>query len=217
VRRNAIRLDDEQDETMRQSQRAGAAERSNRAQAGLTERIAAQQTLLERVEERLSENGLQDDDLMGILREADEMLARAGRASVDASQQLEKAAAEQAESTEAQASEQTARAVEEAQEDVRDSLGDLIELLDQGEDIWAVKRAVERLLAEQQALQQRTQQAGERTTGKSDEQLTPQERQELERLAAEQQSLAQKAAQALEEMRSREQEMRESDPAASDA
>src|SRR5690606_2128627 len=56
-----------------------------------------------------------------------------------------------------------------------------------------------------------------RTTGKSDEQLTPQERQELERLAAEQQSLAQKAAQALEEMRSREQEMRESDPAASDA
>ncbi len=217
IRRTVIRLDDEQEEVTRQGQRAGAADRANRAQAGLTERIAAQRTLLDRVEERLQENSLQDDDLNSILREADRLLQRAGAASVEASENLQQAAAEQAESPEAQASEQTARAVESSQQDVRDSLGDLVELLDQGEDIWAVKRAVERLLGEQQSLQERTQSAGERTTGKSDDQLTPQERQELERLAAEQQSLAQRAAEAIEEMRAREQEMRETDPAASDA
>jgi hypothetical protein len=217
IRRNAIRLDDEQEETMRQGQRAGAADRANRAQAGLTERIASQQTLLDRVDARLKENGLQDEALDGILREADHLLEQAGRSSVEASAQLQQAAAEQAESAEATASDETARAVEEAQEDVRASLGNLIELLDQGEDIWAVKRAVERLLAEQRAMQQNTQAAGEHTTGKSDNQLTEQEREELQRLAAEQRSLAQKAADAVEAMRDREQEMRESDPAAAQA
>lgn len=217
IRRNAIRLDDEQEETMRQGQRAGAADRANRAQAGLTERIASQQTLLDRVDARLKENGLEDEALDGILREADHLLAQAGRSSVEASERLQQAAGEQAESAEATASEETARAAEEAQDDVRASLGNLIELLDQGEDIWAVKRAVERLLAEQRAMQQNTQAAGEHTTGKSDSQLTEQEREELQRLAAEQRSLAQKAADAVEAMRDREQEMRESDPAAAQA
>lgn len=103
------------------------------------------------------------------------------------------------------------------QDKVREDLGHLIDLLDQGQDTWATKRAIERLLNEQKQLRDRTGKAGEQTTGKQREQLTREEREQLERIAAEQKSLSQQASDAIQQMMDTEPKLRKNDPAAADA
>ncbi|MDX2115253.1 MAG: hypothetical protein SFZ24_06470 [Planctomycetota bacterium] len=105
----------------------------------------------------------------------------------------------------------------ERQQQVRDELGGLIEMLDRGEDNWVVRNELERLLREQQAVRGATQRAGQQTAGKSVEQLTEQERSELERIAEAQRQLAEKTAEAAREMREREKKLAEKDPSGASA
>ncbi len=125
--------------------------------------------------------------------------------------------AQQPEAGEAQANEEERQAsaqAQEAQEEVRERLRSLIELLDRGEDNWVVRHGVERLLREQRDLKEQTQRAGQTTSGKSVEQLTAQERSELERIVEQQNALADAARKLTEDMRQREERLREADPTA---
>ncbi len=214
LRRSAIRVDEQQQEIMRATGRAGAADQLRDTQAGLTQRIGSQDQVLDRVRERMEDNGLESEFLDGVLREAEALQERAGEASAQAGEALGRVASDEATSGDGRAGDEQVDAALDAQDDVRDALADMIELLDQGEDIWTVKRSVERLLQEQRELQERTRELGEQTTGRSMDQLTAGEQSALEQMTSDQASLAERAAQAIEDMQSREQEMQESDPAA---
>jgi hypothetical protein len=104
------------------------------------------------------------------------------------------------------------RPIVEAQQEVRDELADLIELLDRDEDTWVVNRKLEGLAEEQSDLAERTAQVGERTMGREAAELTAEESSELDRIADRQRDLREEAQQLIEEMRTRAEAMERSDP-----
>ncbi len=217
VRRTAVKIDEDQRELRKSVQRAGPEEarRAERAQAAITERITRQRGAIDQLAERIRENALTDQSLSEVLRESDRLLSTAGEQSVKASEALNRAEkAESAENPDEQAAAAEREQAAEAQEQVRDDLGRLIDLLDQGEDTYAARRAIEQILQQQKSLQARTGQAGESTTGKSAEQLTPQEKQDLQKLAQEQNEAAEKLKEAIEKMLQREEKLEKNDPAA---
>lgn len=220
VRRSAIRIDQDQVEASKATALKGeeAARRAERAQAGLTERLARQNEAIKRLQERVSENGLTDQSVQQVLRDAKEILERAGRESAQAAASLnESARAQSQESVAPEAGEAEKQAAQESQEGVRDEMSSLIDLLDQGEDTFASKRALERMIEQQKALAQKTQQTGQTTTGKSDAQLSAQEKAELEQIAQEQRQLGEQLKEAVRKMQEREEKLRTSDPAAAQA
>jgi len=218
VRRTAMKIDEDQKEIAKgTASRIGPdeARRAERAQTGITERVASQAEAIDKLEERIDENGLTDQTLGDVLNQARDTLGKAGEKSVEASAALNKAEkAESQETSTVESGKQDRADAAAAQDDVRDELGKLIDMLDQGEDTYAAKRAIEQALVQQKALRDRTQQAGQKTTGKNSEQLSPQENQDLQQIAQEQQDAAEKMRDAIEKMLEREQKLQKNDAAA---
>lgn len=220
VRNAAIRLDQDQVDTAKAGAMPGeaAARRAERAQAGITERLARQRENLSRLQQRVTENALSDASVNQVLRQAAEALDAAGRKSADAAKSMSEAAkAEAQEAPDAKAAAESRSQAAEDQQGVRDELANLVDMLDQGEDTFASRRSLERMLEQQKALQERTRQTGQKTTGKSDEQIDPQDRQALEDISKEQQALAEQLRDAVRKMLQREQKLSKSDPAAAQA
>lgn len=219
VRRTAVKIDDDQKTIAASTAKPGAdqARRNQRAQSGITERIARQSDEIKRLQDRVAENGLTDQGLRDVLREAQDTLARAGERSVQASDSLNKAekaqSADRPSPSERDGQKEREQAAHE-QEQVRDQLGRLIDMLDQGEDTYTAKRSLEQILQEQKDLQGRTEQAGRQTTGKQPDQLSPQEKQALGQIAADQRQAAEKLKDAIDKMLEREQKLQKHDPAA---
>jgi len=209
LRRGAMRLDEQQAELQQDVASGVIGERTTERQDGLTERASAQRELVERLRERQSRNRLQDDSLADLMDRAAGALDRASDASERAREAL--ARADASENPEAQ--EQSRRDARRAQEDVRDQLGRLVEMLDRGEDGWLARRSVERLLDEQRALAERTAAAGAETVGQSLDQLTPEQQAEAEAIAQEQRALARRTQEAIEDLESRAESLRGPDPA----
>lgn len=220
VRRAAIRLDQEQVEAQQQQQRPGdeQARRASRTQAGISERLSRQAEQLARIDERVKENALADQSLAQVMQQAKEAVRRAGEESVSAGQQLAEAAQQEAqEGAPPEAGREQREKAGTSQDRVREQLAKLVDMLDRGEDTFASKRAIERLLQQQRSLQQRTGQAAEKTAGKDATSLTPQEREELAKIAQEQKDAAEQLADAVQKMNQREQSLRKRDPAAAQA
>jgi hypothetical protein len=104
------------------------------------------------------------------------------------------------------------RAIVEAQDEVRQELTDLIMLLDRDEDTWVATRRLEELLAAQEELEGRTAGVGERTLGRSWEELTAAEQSDLDRMAQRQSDLADQGRQLIDDLRRRADELEEVDP-----
>ena len=100
----------------------------------------------------------------------------------------------------------------DAQQDVRDELGALIDLLDRDEDAWAVNRRLEGLLDHQQALEERTGVLSPKTLGRRRDQLGEGEIRELDEIAQQQRMLREEAGGLVDEMRRRADRLEEVDP-----
>lgn len=220
IRRTAVKLDQDQKENIASTAKAGAEEarKAQRAQAGITERLARQADALERTTDRIRENNLADQALQEVMRQAAQAMEKAGEDSASAAESLGEAAkADAAPEPDQKKSGESREQAAQSEQGVREELSKLIDSLDQGEDTYASRRALEQMIQEQQALQQRTQQAGEQTTGKSAEQLSPQQREQLQQIAQDQQQLAEKLKDAVSKMQDREQKMQKQDPAGAQA
>ena len=104
------------------------------------------------------------------------------------------------------------RAIVDAQREVREELADLITLLDRDEDTWVATRRIEELMARQTELEADTAMTGQRTLGRTWEELTAGEQNELERMAQMQSDLAEQARQVIEDLRRRADELEDVDP-----
>ncbi|HMN42185.1 MAG TPA: hypothetical protein PKE29_15170 [Phycisphaerales bacterium] len=223
LRRNAIKIDQDQAEIAKGRPPAGpastdASARAERAQAGLTERLARQNQAVARLRQRARENGLTDRNVADVLKNASETLARAGADSAWASKSLGEASREQAqEAARPDAGEKELADSAEAQQSVRDELTGLIDMLDQGEDAFASKRSVERMLEQQKALRDRTESQGRQTAGKAPEDLSSEEQGVLEKIAQDQKALADALRDAVKKMQERQSKVRDKDPAAAEA
>lgn len=104
------------------------------------------------------------------------------------------------------------REITDAQQQVRDELSDLIELLDRDEDTWVITRQLEGLLEEQKQLTEDTGKLGQQTVGRPASELTDRERTELERIVEKQTELSDAARKLMEESRQRAEAMEDVDP-----
>jgi len=211
IRRNAMRLDEDQSELQRLVQRGAAGQEAHRRQQAITERVENQRRVVEQLQQRIDRNRLDDPSLSGMLDDAEQTLRAAANRSSEAAGSLGQAA-EQDQPTDEQLEQ-----IDEQQEQVREELAQLIELLDRGEDGWVVRRAIEQLAEQQQRLMEQTQSIGEQTMGRSGDQLTAQEQSELDRIAARQADLAEQAQETIDEMSERSRDLAEHDPALAQA
>lgn len=232
LRQSAGRIREQQVDLRGEAASRGAERSVVRGQGQVSERLGRQTDRIGDISERVRRNGLGDEGLAELLDEATRSLESAGQASASASAQLGRASAEQRASgagdqgdggeegdgggdrEEAALDAETAQAVADDQEEVVAELDRLIELLDRGEDNWVVRATLERLVGEQRSLEERTRAAGAMTAGRSAEDLTPRERSELERIVDRQTELAEQVEDLVQEMREREQQLSQADPAA---
>ncbi len=225
VRRDALRMDDDQARIEAGVRDAGADRARVREQDRLGDRVEGARETIDAIRERQQENRIDDDILDEVLDQAESLLDAAARASDRAVASLDQAAAARERQAaaerdgdesaaaeadaEATASEQEAA---EAQRDVRDELADLAATLDRGEDAWVVSRRIEQLAEDLEALQSRTGELAEQTMGREREDLTADERRELDDITREQSELADRAEELVDELDRRADAMERADP-----
>ncbi|MCP3903889.1 MAG: hypothetical protein GY715_09660 [Planctomycetes bacterium] len=207
VRQNAIRTEAQQAELQDDVRETGVQPGVDRAQAQVAERIGTQRQVVDELREQLDRNRLDDPQLEELLQQSQDLLDYAGRAANRAVEGIEAARGEEAEPAD-----ERQREIDEAQQEVRDELGDLIELLDRDEDTWIVQRQLESLLEAQSRLESETQQLAQETLGQELSDLTEDQRSELDRIVQQQLELPAEARRLIEEMRRRAAALDELDP-----
>ncbi len=194
--------------------------KDRRDQARLTERINRQREQLQQIKERVGENNLNADDIERVIDEATQQLNEAGQSSDQASARLAEAEQQQKQRLDAptpsvdESDDERAMRddVNTDQEDVEESLANLIDALDRGEDAWGARRDIERLLDEQRDLADQSKNLTDQTRGKSLDELNNSEQEELAGLTADQKALAQKAQELIDDLRERSQKTEQTNP-----
>ncbi len=217
LRESAKRLEQEQDKIS--TQHDGAASSEQKAgellprQDAVGERLTPMGESIKRLTSRAERNRLQDKSLEGLLKDAGELISSAGEQSDKASASLNKLAGKSASQDKAK----DAKDLADSQKAVQDDLTQLANMLDRGQDNWAVKRSIEKLLIEQKQLTNQTSAAGANTQGQNPESLTDAQKEELDRVAKRQQEASQRAAALVDALQQRSAQMQQADPGQSQA
>ena len=182
LRQQAVRLEQTQRQVMDQPEVTAAPQQSR-----LTERIAAQSSLVESLQRRAATNRLDAPALDEVMTEAAELLDGAREASNEAERVMQEL--------------DDAAATESAQERAAQALRDLTTLLDQGQAAQALQMALRQLQAQQAALEQETRELLPQTIGRDAEQLTEEQREALTDLAERQRQLSEQAEEMVRQMR----------------
>ncbi|MDX2131127.1 MAG: hypothetical protein SFY69_03630 [Planctomycetota bacterium] len=184
------------------------------AQGALGERLTPIGDVLRRLTARVERNRLEDESLSGMLRDAQAFVDSAGEKSDRATAALDELS--RPGRAERERADAAARG-EAAQRGVEEELAALANLLDRGQDSWAVRRQLERLLTEQQQIRSQTRAAGDAVRGRAAEELSRAEREDLERLARRQREAGQRADAIVEALLQRAQAMEAGDAAQAQA
>jgi hypothetical protein len=244
VRQNVIRIEALQTELQDDVIDDGAAPGTERAQAKIGERIADQRQAVDEIARRMDDNRLDDDALGELTSQVGDLLDFAGRSANRAVEAIEtrqaggrgagatgpdereRRAEEDADRTrdededdlpEIREPDEADRPIVEAQQEVRNELADLIELLDRDEDSWVATRWLEDLAEAQRRLEAEAAELGRQTIGREVEELTAAEQGQLRRLAERQEDLAEQSRQLMEDLRERAEALEQTDPTAADA
>ena len=208
LRRDAIRLFEDQ-RSLSEATTAGetTAAQTRREQESITRDIERQRERIGSLREQIRTNRFDDPALDGLTREAGALAESAARASAAASE-----AAGVMENRE-----DARREVERAQERSLDDLGELIALLDSGEDAWTARRNLERLIDQQREALAETARLGAETAGLSPSELTQAQRSEVESIAQRQRELAEQTRATTQDLREAQEQLQESDPSTASA
>jgi len=224
IRQDAIRIDEQQGELVDRLERVPPRiNEARRGQARVGQRVDRQRDAVQRIRARLKENALDDPNLSKLLDQSKSLLSRAEDRSQNAQQALDQLAEEAAQrelDDKPQTKEEVAKldeqvdAAKRQQQQVRDALTQIAELLDRGEDAWVARRKIEELARQQRELHDKTTELARDTAGKTDQELNKNQRSDLERIAEAQRRLAEQAREATKDLLDREQKLRNTDPAA---
>lgn len=212
VRDAAIRLVQDQERLSGDLARAGADARAaadqRQLQRALSDRLSPVGDVLSRLRSRTERNRLDDRVLAGLLDDAATAVADAAHGA----RRAEDALGGLASRPPAASPDRDLAEAGKGQREVQDALTQLAEMLDRGQDTWAVRRAIERLLNDQRQVTAQTRAAAGQTQGQRPDQLTPEQREDLARLARRQQELSQRTGALTETLEERADQMRETDP-----
>ncbi len=179
IRQQAIRLDSDQAQL---ADRAPA--QAQPRQQRLTQRLEAQQTLVQRLLDRAKRNRLEAPALTKMMQQARHLLNHAQQASDEAQQKLDNAAADPAK---AEPAKQQAHKKQQA---VRTALNDLVSLLDQGQDALQLQLALRELRTTQRNIETETRELLPQTVGEAVEDLPKDLRDKLKDLIKRQKEAA---------------------------
>jgi hypothetical protein len=187
VRRNAIRLDElQEDNQKRLSSDVGDVAPE---QARITQRISGTDEALREIKTRLQRNNLNDSFTLEVIEQSRDLLNMAGRASSSAQDGIESLESVPGE----EISDQDFSNISKNQREVRDELADLISLLDRNQDDWVVSRQLSNMIVSMQDLNKKTVGLGNELIGKSTEDLTEEQTDSIDELADEQMGIVDKA------------------------
>jgi hypothetical protein len=217
LRESAMRLAEAQRSLAAERPKAQAdpsqASAQRASQENIGKRLPPMEELAEQLAQRVQRNRLEDPSLEGMLADAKDAVQDAREASDDASAQLaalsSPGTSEERSAAEAQAG--------QAQERVEQALEDLAKMLDRGQDSWAVRRELERLLSEQAQVGQQTAAAGQQTRGLEASELGQNEREALERAARRQNEVAERTEKLIEQMEARAEQLGQTDAGQAEA
>lgn len=199
--REALQRLDEQQAALQEQLHDGALE-SARTQRTLAEQLGAQRRLINRIEQTAAQNTIDDPSLRTLLSDADALLEQATDAADRAADAIDQSRDESA---------------QREQQRVRDRLGELLSILDRGEDAWLARRSVQQLRDELERLNNETNELNASTAGKSLDQLSADERTTLERILDRQRAAAENAQSMLDELDQRAEELQDTDPTQAEA
>jgi tetrahydromethanopterin S-methyltransferase subunit B len=200
LRNNLRSLDERQGEV--QQLLRDASPRAADEQRTLTERLRANQSALQQLNQTVQRNAIDDETLRQTIEDAASVIEEAARQSERADDQIRRGEDESAAGSQRQ---------------VRNRLGELLSMLDQGQDAWLALRDVQQLRAELESIQEQTQELAQRTAGQSLEEMSPEDRSTLEQILERQTENAEDARDAINQLDQRAQELEESDPTQADA
>ncbi|MFA9476859.1 hypothetical protein ACERK3_01000 [Phycisphaerales bacterium AB-hyl4] len=195
VRQQAQRIDERQ---RRLTEEDPEPSEARTQQQRLTERVEGQASLVDRLEQRMERNRLEEPALSEMMSRAGELLEDARAASEAAEQQFEQAAGAE-DADEAAAGREQAR---ERQGEVREALAELGELLDQSRDALTLQLRLRQLLTEQETLEADTRRLLPQTVGEDVANLPEELQQALRELAEQQRETGQQADELVRQMRS---------------
>jgi len=197
-------LDEQQANAQKQlqNQRQTQAQTTSEDQRSVTDRLDASERTIEQLRDTFKRNNLDDAALGSLLDDASAVASEAAQASERASDQLDRGDDERASAN---------------QRVVRDRIGELLSMLDRGQDSWLALRSVQQLRDELAALRDDTAEFNASTAGKSLDQLTPEEQSALERILERQTASADDAREAISTLDERAQQLQENDPTQAEA
>lgn len=199
--RNNLRSLDERQGQVQQLVR-DQSPRSAEEQRALSERLRANQNAVSQLEQTVERNRIDDGALQDTLTDAARLLEEAAQQSERADDQIRRGSEDAAQSS---------------QRRVRDRLGELLSMLDQGQDAWMALRNVQQLRSDLESIRDETQQLAQRTAGQSLDELSPQDRGALERILDRQMQNAEDARQAINTLDERAEQLEENDPTQAEA
>lgn len=200
LRSNLRSLDERQGEV--QELVRDASPRAGDEQRSLSERLRANQNAVEQLEQTLDRNRIDDEQLRQIVQDAAEVLDEATQQSDRAEEQIRRGNPDSA---------------QERQRQVRNRLGDLLSMLDQGQDAWLALRNMQRLQSDLEQLKAQTEELAQRTAGQSLDELSPDDRSTLERILDQQLQTAEDAREAINTLDEQAQRLEEQDPTQAEA
>ncbi|MDA0802191.1 MAG: hypothetical protein O2819_00330 [Planctomycetota bacterium] len=205
LRGQVVRADDRQAEV----DRANPTDRRAVAQqVEVAERVASALEAAEHLVDRLERNNLGQESLAQAAREAAGQLACAGEAAGVARESMQ-AAGEATSNPEEQDHRAQAR---EAQRQVRDSLASAAGLLERDDDLWSLRRDMERVEERLDVAGHARESMSPQSAGKRPEELDAQDRQAMQQSATETEQAATQARDLLDELRSRAESTKSSHP-----
>lgn len=198
VRQQAIRLDARQTEIMKQ-QPAQSQPRQNQ----VTQSIAKQKEVIDRIGKRMAKNNLDDPQLKQLLTESKGLLNKAGTESQAATQKLDQARREQVDTDKQKAADEA----KEHQKNTATALKDLVAKLDQGRDAMTLQLQARQLADAQNKLAEQTRATLPKTAGREREDLNDQDRKTLDEIAKQQKNLAEQADELVKQMKATSEAM----------
>lgn len=198
---NALRQLDDQQAMLQQQLRDGNLSTS-REQRSLTNRLEANARTIEQLQHDLQRNALEDAALQSLLNDAGSILDEASQAGDRASDQIDRGDVEKA---------------GDNQRTVRDRIGELLSMLDRGQDSWLALRSVQQLRDELEAIRDDTAEFNAATAGQSIDQLSPDQQSALERIMERQIASAEDAREMLSTLDERAEQLEEHDPTQAEA
>lgn len=200
LRENLRSLDERQGQV--QDLLRDASPRAADEQRSLSERLRANQNALDQLKRTIQRNAIEDETLRQTIEDASSVIDEAAKQSELADDQIRRGETESG---------------EESQRQVRNRLGELLSMLDQGQDAWLALRDVQQLRAELEAIREQTQELAQRTAGQSLDEMSSEDRSALEQILERQTENAEDARDAINQLDQRAQELQENDPTQAEA